>query len=76
MITQLLDFDWPASILAGWHFRAQENGLMSPDGVCAISAGPAGHETSLSVCAYQSRFCLGGYLRQDLPVKLRWPDKA
>ena len=40
-ITQLLDFDWPANILAGWHFRAQENGLMS---VCAISAGPAGHK--------------------------------
>ena len=43
---QLLDSDWPASILAGAHFRTLENGLMSPDGVCAISAGPAGHETS------------------------------
>ena len=33
--------------LAGAHFRAQENGLMSSDGVYAISAGPTGHETSL-----------------------------
>ena len=48
-ITQLLDSDWPANILAGSHFRAQENGLMSPDGVCAISAGPAGHETNNDV---------------------------
>jgi len=43
---QLLDSDWPANILAGSHFQAQENGLMSPDGVCAISAGLAGHETT------------------------------
>ena len=43
---QLLDSDWPANILAGAHFRTQENGLMSPDGVFAISAGPAGHETT------------------------------
>ena len=48
MITymQLLDSDWPANILAGLHFQAQENGLMSPDGVCAISVGLAGHETN------------------------------
>ena len=44
---QLLDSDWPANILAGLHFRAQESGLMSPDGVCAISAGLAGHETTM-----------------------------
>ena len=44
-IMQLLHSDWP-DFLAGWHLRAQENGLMSPDGVCAISAGLAGHETS------------------------------
>ena len=43
----LLNSDWPANILAGAHFQAQENGLMSPDGVCAISACPAGHETSM-----------------------------
>jgi len=42
---QLLNFDWPANILAGLNFRAQEIRLMSPDGVCAISAGPVGHET-------------------------------
>jgi len=42
---QLLDSDWSANILAGLNFRAQENQLMSPDGVCTISAGPAGHET-------------------------------
>ena len=34
---QFLDSDWPANILAGVHFQTQENGLMSPDGVCAIS---------------------------------------
>ena len=45
MIMQLLDSDWP-NIQAGSHFRAQENGLMSPDSVCAISAGLAGHETN------------------------------
>ena len=55
-ITQFLDSDWPANILAGLHFRAQENGLMSPDSVCAISAGLAGHETSFywSGFAYQN----------------------
>jgi len=37
---QFVDFDWPANILAGLNFRAQENRLMSPDGLCA------GHETS------------------------------
>ena len=44
---QLLDSDWPANILAGLNFQAQENQLMSPDGVCAISAFPAGYETTL-----------------------------
>ena len=43
---QLLNSDWSANILAGLNFQAKENGLMSPDGVCAISAGPAGHETN------------------------------
>jgi len=46
MIMQLFDSDWPANILVGAHFQTQENGLMSPDGVCAISAGLAGHETT------------------------------
>ena len=45
MITQLLDSDWPANILAGLNLRAQENGLMSPDGVHAISMSLAGHKT-------------------------------
>jgi len=36
---ELLNSDWPANILAGVHFQIQENGLMSPDGVCTISAG-------------------------------------
>jgi len=49
---QLLNFNWPANILAGLNFRAQENGLMSPDGVCAISAGPAGHETRTVLVFY------------------------
>jgi len=34
-----------AYTLAGLKFRAQENGLMSTDGVFAISAGPAGQES-------------------------------
>jgi len=46
---QLLDSDWPANTLAVVYFRAQENGLMSQEGVCIISAGPAGHETN-TVC--------------------------
>ena len=47
MITQLLNSDRPNS-QAGSHFRAQENGPMSPDSVCTIicSTGPAGHETN------------------------------
>jgi len=54
---QLLDSDWPGNILAGLNFRAQENGLMSPDGVCAISAGPDGHKTTFDTgkefqCSY------------------------
>ena len=56
MIIQLLDSDWPANILANVYFQTQENGLMSPDGVCAISADQAaisadqaGHETILYV---------------------------
>jgi len=48
---QLLDSDWPANILSGSHFRAQENELMSPDSVCTISVGPAWHDTShIQVC--------------------------
>jgi len=45
-ITQLLGSDSTANILAGLNFQAQENGLMSPDGVCAISVGLAGHDTT------------------------------
>ena len=45
MIMQLLNFDWLANILAGLNFQAKENGLMSLDGVCAISTDPARHET-------------------------------
>jgi len=46
-IPQLLNSDWTANILAGLNFRAQENGPMSPDGVCAISACLAGRKTIL-----------------------------
>jgi len=46
MIFLLLD-SWPANILAGLNFRAQENRLMSPDGVCTIIAGLAGHKNKL-----------------------------
>ena len=35
-IVQLVDFDWPANILAGSHFWAQETQPLSPDGVCAL----------------------------------------
>ena len=54
-IVQRLDSDWPANILSGSHFRAQENELMSPDSVCTISAGPAWHDTShIQVCHMRS----------------------
>ena len=43
---QFLNSDWLANILAGLNCSAQENGLMSPDGVCTINAGPAGHKTT------------------------------
>ena len=33
---QLLDSDWPANILAGSYFQAQETRALSPDGVCAL----------------------------------------
>ena len=41
-IMQLLDSDWPANILAGSHFRAQETGALSPDGVCALARAQLG----------------------------------
>ena len=36
MIMQFLDSDWPANILVGSYFRAQETQASSPDGVCAL----------------------------------------
>ena len=45
---QLLDSDWPADILAGSHFRAQETRALSPDGVCALARARLG--TRLSIC--------------------------
>ena len=41
-IMQLLDSDWPANILAGSHFRAQETRALSPDGVCALARARMG----------------------------------
>jgi len=49
MIMQLFDSDCP-NIQAGLHFRAQENGPMSPDSVCAIIVSPAGYETKCESC--------------------------
>ena len=37
----LFDLDW-----LDLKFPNQENGLMSPDSVCAISVSPAGDETN------------------------------
>ena len=39
-VVKLFEFDW-----LDLNFRNQENGLMSPDSVCAISVRPAGDET-------------------------------
>ena len=39
---QLLDSDWPANILAGSHFQAQETRALSPDGVCALARARLG----------------------------------
>ena len=39
---QLVDSDWPANILAGSHFRAQETRALSPDGVCALARARLG----------------------------------
>ena len=41
-IMQLVDSDWPANILAGSHFRAQETRALSPDGVCALARARLG----------------------------------
>ena len=38
LIVQLVDSDWPANILAGLHFQAQESGAMSPDSVFVLLA--------------------------------------
>ena len=35
-IVQLIDFDWPANILAGSYFCTQETQALSPDSVCAL----------------------------------------
>ena len=43
---QFLDSDWPANILAELNFQDQENHQNSPDDVCAISTGPAGHKNA------------------------------
>ena len=49
---QLVDSDWPANILAGSHFRAQETRALSPDGVCALARAQLGtrliHTNTLS----------------------------
>ena len=42
-IAQLLDSDWPAMDSTS---RPKKMGLMSPDDICTISAGPAGYETN------------------------------
>ena len=55
MIMQLLDSYWPANILAGSYFQAQENELLSPDGICSISKGLAGHETKLHGVVHQTQ---------------------
>ena len=59
MIIQLLDSDWPANILAGLNCQAQGNGLISPDGVCAISEGPAGNENNLGHAQQKRRHHTG-----------------
>jgi len=47
VIAQLVGSDWPANILAGLCFQAQESQAMPLDGVYAISASLAGHGTIL-----------------------------
>ena len=44
---QLLDSDWPANILAGSHFRAQETRALSPDGVCTLARARLGTRLAL-----------------------------
>ena len=36
-IVQFLNSDWPANILAGSHFQAQETQALSPDGIYALA---------------------------------------
>ena len=51
---QLLDSDWPANILAGSHFRAQETRALSPDGVCALARARLGTRLLETVSAHVS----------------------
>jgi len=55
-ILQFLNSDWPVKILAGMNFWTQENGLILPDGVCAISTGP------LQVCFFEIQLWYHCYL--------------
>ena len=46
---QLVDSDWPANILAGSHFRAQETRALSPDGVCALARARLGTRLACNI---------------------------
>ena len=48
---QLVDSDWPANILAGSHFRAQETRALSPDGVCALARARLGTRLLIMLAA-------------------------
>ena len=46
---QLLNSDWPANILAGLHYWAQEIRALSPDGVCELAQARLGTRLGLVV---------------------------
>ena len=63
---QLLDSDWPANILAGSHFRAQETRTLSPDAVCALALAQLGTRLGTECGCHQTLALRAGPLRQTM----------
>ena len=53
---QFVDSDWPANILAGSHFRAQETQALSPDGVCGLARARLGTRLTTRVILYNAQY--------------------
>ena len=65
---QLVDSDWPANILAGSHFRAQETRALSPDGVCALARARLGTRLFTTLCSTYSSTYIWRKVVLEVPV--------